>query len=44
MGGAIVGGYGGSGIAKRIGQANVKRIVIAVGIAMGIYTLVKTYA
>jgi uncharacterized membrane protein YfcA len=39
--GSIVGGYGGAGVAKRIGQKNVKRVVIAVGLAMGVYTLVK---
>lgn len=44
MVGAVVGGYGGAGIAKRIGQANVKRVVIAVGVAIGVYTLVKAYA
>jgi uncharacterized membrane protein YfcA len=39
--GAVVGGYGGAGIAKRIGQKNVKRVVIVVGLGMGIYTLFK---
>lgn len=42
--GSVVGGYGGAGIAKRIGQKNVKRVVIVVGLAMGVYTLVKQYA
>jgi uncharacterized membrane protein YfcA len=41
--GAVVGGYGGAGIAKRIGQKNVKKVVIVVGLVMGVYTLVKTY-
>lgn len=44
MVGAIVGGYGGAGIAKKIGQQNVKRLVIVVGITMGVYTLAKIYA
>lgn len=39
--GAVVGGYGGAGIAKKIGQKNVKRVVIVVGLGMGIYTLFK---
>ena len=36
---AIVGGYGGSGLAKRVGQANVRRFVIAIGLVFGAYTL-----
>lgn len=43
MGGAIAGGYGGAGIARAMGQRNVKRTVIVVGLAMGVYTLVRTY-
>jgi hypothetical protein len=35
--------YGGAGIAKAVGQKNVKRMEIVEGIAMGIFTLVKTY-
>lgn len=40
MGAAIVGGYAGAGLAKRVGQANVRRVVVAIGLAMGVYTLV----
>jgi uncharacterized membrane protein YfcA len=36
---AIAGGYGGAGLAKRVGQANVRRFVIAVGVIFGAYTL-----
>ena len=36
---AIAGGYGGAGLAKRVGQANVRRFVIAVGLAFGAWTL-----
>ncbi len=41
--GSVVGGYGGAGIAKAIGQKNVKRVVIVVGLAMGAYTLIREY-
>ncbi len=41
--GAIAGGYGGAGAAKRIGQKNVKRLVIVVGLVMGVYTLLKPH-
>lgn len=36
---AIIGGYGGAGLAKRVGQANVRRFVIAIGLIFGAYTL-----
>ncbi len=36
---AIAGGFGGAGLAKRVGQANVRRFVIAIGIFFGAYTL-----
>ncbi len=36
---AILGGYGGAGLAKRVGQANVRRFVIAIGLIFGAYTL-----
>ncbi len=36
---AILGGYGGAGLAKRVGQANVRRFVIAIGLVFGAYTL-----
>ncbi len=29
---AILGGYGGAGMARRVGQANVRRLVIAIGL------------
>ena len=37
--GATVGGYGGAGVARRIGQANVRRVVVAVGLALGAWML-----
>ena len=36
---AIAGGYGGAGLAKHVGQPNVRRFVIAVGLIFGAYTL-----
>ena len=36
---AILGGYGGAGMARRIGQANVRRVVIGIGLVFGVYTL-----
>jgi len=32
--GALVGGYGGAGIARRIGQRNVRRLVITLGLLL----------
>jgi uncharacterized membrane protein YfcA len=39
--GAIVGGYGAAGVAKRIGRTAVRRIVIAIGLGMAISLFVK---
>ena len=39
--GAIAGGYGGAGVAKKIGQKGVRRIVIAVGFSMALSLLLK---
>ncbi len=36
---AVLGGSVGAGAARRIGQANVRRIVIAIGLGFGVYTL-----
>lgn len=36
---AILGGYGGAGLAQRVGQANVRRFVIAIGLLFGAWTL-----
>lgn len=38
---AIVGGYAGAGLARRVGQQNVRRAVVVIGLAMGIYTLLR---
>jgi uncharacterized membrane protein YfcA len=38
---AIIGGYGGAGIAKRLGQATVRNVIIGIGIVIGIVMLVK---
>ncbi len=39
--GAITGGYGGAGVARRIGQTLVRRIVIAIGFAMALSLLIR---
>jgi len=39
--GAIAGGYGGAGIARKIGRTAVRRIVIAIGFGMAISLFVK---
>ncbi|MDQ2688517.1 MAG: sulfite exporter TauE/SafE family protein [Armatimonadota bacterium] len=36
--GAIIGGYGGAGLARRVGQANVRRFVIVIGLTIGLST------
>ena len=40
--GAIFGGYAGSGIAKRIGQRNVRRLVIAIGLGITFWLLYRS--
>ena len=37
--GAIVGGYTGAGVARRIGQANVRRMVVAIGLGLAAWML-----
>lgn len=39
--GAIAGGLGGAGIAQRIGQKNVRRIVVFIGLSIGVWMLVR---
>jgi uncharacterized protein len=39
--GAIIGGYGAAGLARRMGQKVVRRIVIGIGFAMTISLLLK---
>jgi uncharacterized membrane protein YfcA len=39
--GAIVGGYGGAGVAKRIGPGGVRRIVIIIGFSMTLSLLLR---
>jgi uncharacterized membrane protein YfcA len=36
---AVAGGWGGAGLARRVGQANVRRLVVAIGLLFGAYTL-----
>ncbi len=36
---AVLGGSVGAGAARRVGQANVRRLVIAIGLGFGVYTL-----
>jgi uncharacterized membrane protein YfcA len=40
--GSIFGGYAGAGIARRIGQKNVRRIVIAIGFLLTLSLLQKS--
>ncbi|HLJ58008.1 MAG TPA: sulfite exporter TauE/SafE family protein [Chthonomonadaceae bacterium] len=42
--GAIVGGYGGAGIARKIGQKNVRRIIIVIGFGLTLSLLIKREA
>jgi uncharacterized membrane protein YfcA len=39
--GAIAGGYGGAGVARRIGPKGVRRIVIAIGFSMALSLLIR---
>jgi hypothetical protein len=39
--GAIVGGYAGAGLARSVGQQNVRRFVILIGLSIGVYMLVR---
>ena len=39
--GAILGGFAGAGLAQRVGQANVRRFVIFIGLSIGLYTLLR---
>lgn len=41
--GAIFGGYAGAGIARRIGQKNVRRVVIGIGILLTLSLLIKAF-
>lgn len=42
--GAILGGVLGAGAAKKLGEANVRRLVIAIGVAIGLWMLVRRHA
>lgn len=42
--GAIAGGIGGAGVAKKLGEANVRRLVIAIGVAIGLLMLGRARA
>jgi hypothetical protein len=39
--GSLIGGYAGAGIARRIGQKNVRRVVIVIGFALTLSLFVK---
>ncbi len=39
--GAIAGGYGGAGAARRIGQKNVRRLIIFIGLALALSLLIR---
>jgi uncharacterized membrane protein YfcA len=38
---AVVGGYGGAGVARKVGQTAVRRIVIAIGFGMAVSLFIK---
>jgi uncharacterized protein len=39
--GAIAGGYGGAGVARKLGRTTVRRIVIAIGFGMAISLFIR---
>jgi len=39
--GSLIGGYAGAGIARRMGQKNVRRLVIAIGLTLSLSLLIK---
>lgn len=41
--GAIIGGYSGAGIAQKIGQKNVRRLVILIGLCIGVRMLFQQF-
>ncbi len=41
--GAIVGGYGGAGVARKLGAKTVRKIVIGIGFAMALSLFIKKY-
>jgi uncharacterized membrane protein YfcA len=41
--GSLFGGYAGAGIARKVGQKNVRRIVIAIGLILAVTQFVKTF-
>ncbi len=43
MVGAILGGYGGAGLARRMGQKNVRRLVVAIGLVIGAAMLARQF-
>jgi len=38
---AIVGGYGGAGVARKLGRTTVRRIVIAIGFGMAVSLFIR---
>ncbi len=38
--GAIAGGYGGAGVARKLGQKTVRNLIVAIGVAIGIIMLI----
>ena len=43
MVGAVLGGYGGAGLARRLGQKNVRRLVSAIGMTIGAVLLARQF-
>jgi uncharacterized membrane protein YfcA len=39
--GAVAGGYGGAGLARKLGRATVRRIVVAIGFAMAVSLFIR---
>jgi hypothetical protein len=40
---AVLGGYGGAGLAKRLGQKLVRQLIVGIGIGIGVYMLYRQY-
>jgi uncharacterized membrane protein YfcA len=41
--GSILGGYAGAGAAQRIGQDNVRRLVVLIGLGLTVAMFLRTY-
>ena len=41
--GAVLGGYGGAGVARKVGQARVRQAVLAIGIGLTVVMFARTF-